>query len=362
VTQPNPSYGRYQRTWLFAMAVGISLLFLSVIRVFLVTMLLAAIAAALATPMYRWLRDVSALRRLRHPGSAAAAVTVLLVLLLILIPLVGLLGIVVDQAVNISQKAAPWIEARATRPDAFDELVRRVPALERVAPYKEQVMQKIAEAASAVGAFLARNLANVTKGAIAFLLHLFVMLYAMFFFLRDGGRLLDRVMAVVPLPPADEQRILGKFVSVSRATIKGTLVIGIVQGVLGGLAIGLAGIDGPVFWGMMIVVLSIIPGLGPAIVWIPATLYLVLGGRVATAVIFVLWFALVVGTIDNFLRPRLVGQDTQMPDLLILLSTLGGITVFGPVGIIVGPIVAAIFVTVWEIVETLVAERSRAEA
>lgn len=362
MTQPSTPYGRYQRTWLIAIAVGISLLFFAVIRVFLVTMLLAAITAGLATPAYRWLRDRSLLRRLQRPGSPAAAVTVLLVLLLILIPLVALLGIVVDQAISISQKAAPWIEARATQPDAFDELVRRIPALERIAPYKEPVMQRIAEAASAVGGFLARNLAAVTRGAIAFLLHLFVMLYAMFFFLRDGGRLLTRVMAMVPLPPDDEQRILGKFISVSRATIKGTLVIGIVQGVLGGLAIWLAGIDGPAFWGMMIVVLSIIPALGPAIVWIPGTLYLVLGGHVGTAVIFALWFALVVGTIDNFLRPRLVGQDTQMPDLLILLSTLGGIAVFGPVGIVIGPIVAAVFVTVWEIVEALVPEQEQGQA
>ena len=345
-------YERRQRAWILAIAVGISLLFFLVIRTFLLTMLLAGIAAALATPIYRWLRDASPLRLLRSPAGPAAGVTVLLVFLLILIPLVALLGIVVDQAIGVSQTAVPWIEARGTHPDAFDELLRRVPVLERVAPYKDQVMQKIAEAASAVGGFLARNLAAVTKGAIAFLLHLFVMLYAMFFFVRDGGRILARVMALVPLRPADEQRILGKFVSVSRATIKGTLVIGIIQGVLGGVAIWAAGINGPVFWGMMIVVLSVIPGLGPAIVWIPGLFYLLLGGRTGTAVLFGLWFLLVVGTIDNFLRPRLVGQDTQMPDLLILLSTLGGIVVFGPVGIIVGPIVAAVFLTVWEIAET----------
>lgn len=350
-----PSYERRQRAWILAIAVGVSLVFFAVIRAFLVTMILAAIAAALATPAYRWLRDASPLRRLRHPSGPAAVTTVLLVLLLILIPLAGLLGVVVDQAINISQKAGPWIAQTATQPDAFDELVRRVPLLERVAPYKAQVMQKAAEAVSALGGFLARNLAMVTRGAIAFLLHLFVMLYAMFFFLRDGAAILRRVLALVPLPAADEQRILGKFVSVSRATIKGTLVIGIVQGVLGGLAFKVAGIDGSVFWGMMMVVLSIIPGLGPALVWIPALLYLVLGGNTATAIVFALWFLLVVGTIDNFLRPRLVGRDTQMPDLLILLSTLGGIAVFGPVGIIIGPIVAAVFLTVWEIAETFLA-------
>jgi predicted PurR-regulated permease PerM len=104
-----------------------------------------------------------------------------------------------------------------------------------------------------------------------------------------------------------------------------------------------------VFWGAMIVVLSCIPGIGPALVWIPAFVYLVLTGRIATAVVFAAWFILVVGLIDNFLRPRLVGQDTELPDLLILLSTLGGIAALGPAGLIIGPIVAALFVTIWDI-------------
>jgi predicted PurR-regulated permease PerM len=136
---------------------------------------------------------------------------------------------------------------------------------------------------------------------------------------------------------------------VSRATLKGTLVIGLIQGALGGLAIWAAGLQSPVFWGAMIVVLSCIPGLGPALVWVPAFVYLVLTGRAGVAVVFAVWFLLIVGLIDNFLRPRLVGKDTQLPDLLILLSTLGGIAALGPLGLVIGPIVAALFVTIWDI-------------
>jgi predicted PurR-regulated permease PerM len=220
-----------------------------------------------------------------------------------------------------------------------------VPLLEGLLPYKARILEKLGELASALGGFLARQLAAVTRGAVTFVFHLFVMLYAMFFFLRDGRALLAHLRRFSPLPAEDKQRLLDKFVSVSRATIKGTLVIGLVQGTLGGLAIWAAGIAAPVFWGAMIVVLSIIPGLGSAIVWVPGALYLALSGRAGTTVAFALWFVLVVGVVDNFLRPRLVGKDTKMPDLLILLSTLGGIAVFGPVGLLVGPIIAALFVS-----------------
>ena len=349
MTDPAVIYQARHRRWVLGLAVAISLVFLFVIRSFILTILLAAIAAALATPLYDGLRATAPLRRLRRPQTPAAALTLALVLLVILAPLIGLLGIVADQAISVSQSAIPWIEEQATRPDAFDELAERVPLLEAVRPYKARVLEKAGELASALGGFLGRQLANLTRGAVTFVFHLFVMLYAMFFLLRDGRILLARVREMSPLPDEDNKRLLDRFVSVSRATLKGTLVIGLIQGTLGGLAIWVAGIQSPVFWGAMIVVLSCIPGVGPALVWIPAFAFLVLTGRGAVAAGFALWFILIVGLVDNFLRPRLVGQDTQLPDFLILLSTLGGIAALGPVGLIIGPIVAALFVTIWDI-------------
>jgi predicted PurR-regulated permease PerM len=348
VTTPAGIYEERHRRWIAVLTVAITLLFFFVIRALVITMLMAAIGAALATPLYDGLHARLGRLGLRRPDTAAAILTLLAVLLLILAPLASLLGIVADQAIGVSQRAVPWIQAQAARPDALDDLVHRVPLLEGLLPYKARILEKLGELASALGGFLARQLAAVTRGAVTFVFHLFVMLYAMFFFLRDGRALLAHLRRFSPLPAEDKQRLLDKFVSVSRATIKGTLVIGLVQGTLGGLAIWAAGIAAPVFWGAMIVVLSIIPGLGSAIVWVPGALYLALSGRAGTTVAFVLWFVLVVGVVDNFLRPRLVGKDTKMPDLLILLSTLGGIAVFGPVGLLVGPIIAALFLTIWD--------------
>jgi predicted PurR-regulated permease PerM len=146
--------------------------------------------------------------------------------------------------------------------------------------------------------------------------------------------------------------MVGKFVSVTRATLKGTILIGVAQGLLGGLAFWAVGIDGAIFWGTVMTVLSIIPGVGGALVWVPAAIILMATGEIWRGIALGLFCALVVGSVDNVLRPRLVGQDTKMHELLIFFSTLGGLMFFGAMGFILGPILAALFVTAWEMFAT----------
>ena len=153
----------------------------------------------------------------------------------------------------------------------------------------------------------------------------------------------------MPLSNEDEALMLQRFASITRATVKGTLVIGIIQGALAGFAFWVAGIDGAVFWGTIMAILSIIPGIGAALIWVPAVIYLIATGQILAGLLLFAWCASVVGTIDNILRPILVGKDAKMPDLLILVGTLGGLFLFGPIGFIVGPIVCGLFLTVWEI-------------
>ena len=195
----------------------------------------------------------------------------------------------------------------------------------------------------------AAALSAATRATAVFVFHFVILLYTMFFFLTDGPRLLDGVLAYLPLTRADQQRMLDRFVSVTRATLKGTILIGAAQGLLGGLAFWAAGIDGAIFWGTVMTVLSIIPGIGAALVWVPGAIVLVTSGEVLRGIALAAFCALVVGSIDNLLRPLLVGRDTQMHELLIFFSTLGGLMMFGVMGFIVGPILAALFVTVWEL-------------
>jgi predicted PurR-regulated permease PerM len=143
--------------------------------------------------------------------------------------------------------------------------------------------------------------------------------------------------------------LLDRFTSVTRATLKGTAVIGLLQGCLAGLAFAVVGIDAAVFWGTVMTALSIIPALGSALIWVPAAIVLAVGGHYVKAVGLALFCGLVVGSLDNVLRPRLVGKDTQMHELMIFFGTLGGIALFGLIGFIIGPIIAALFVTIWDI-------------
>jgi predicted PurR-regulated permease PerM len=189
----------------------------------------------------------------------------------------------------------------------------------------------------------------MTAGTAAFLLDAFVMLYAMFFFLRDGKAVIEKVFYYVPLRHADEVQMVERFTSVTRATIKGTVIIGIVQGTLAGLSLWAAGIDGAAFWGTIMVILSVIPGIGSALVWVPAVIYLFAKDQIMAATLVAVWCMTVVGTIDNVLRPKLVGKDAKMPDLLILIGTLGGLFLFGPIGFIAGPLAFGLFLTVWDI-------------
>lgn len=335
---------RFGRGFVLLLVIGISLLFFAMIRSMVLALLLAGIFAGMMWGVFgRLQRWLGGRRRL------AALSTVLVLLLLVVVPLSGFLGIVANQALEVTASVGPWIEREISGPDPLGQIIEDVPILRRLEPYQDQIVAKAGELAGRLGEFLVTHVAALTRGTAAFLLQLFVMLYAMFFFLLSGPDLLRRILWYMPLEIDDERRMMEKFVSVTRATIKGSLVIGIVQGALAGGAFAIAGIEGAAFWGTVMAVLSIIPAVGTGLVWVPAVIFLFAAGRPGAALALGIWCVAVVGTVDNFLRPMLIGRDTKMPDLLVLVSTLGGLFLFGAVGFIVGPVVAALFVTVWEI-------------
>jgi predicted PurR-regulated permease PerM len=344
MTETGAGAERFHRAFLLILVVATSAAFLATIRGFLTALLLAAILAALCSPLQRRLA-----RALRGRETAAAALTVLALVVGIVGPLVTFLTVVAAQAVDVSQAVGPWLAEHLEPSRGGAGLLAQIPLPDALEPYRSQLLAKAGELAGGVGSFLVALLATATRGTVQFVFLLFVALYATFFFLRDGAAVLERILYYMPLSADEEERMVLRFVSVSRATIKGTLVIGVAQGALAGGAFALAGIDGAAFWGTVMALLSIVPGVGTALVWIPAVVWLFAVGKVATAVLLALWCAVVVGAADNVLRPMLVGKDTQMPDLLILLSTLGGLVLYGALGIVIGPLVAALFVTVWDI-------------
>lgn len=322
----------------------VTAVFLSMIRQFLMAILLAGIFSSLAHPIYRRFERWFGGRR-----ALASVVTLLLIVTGILLPLGGLLGMITAQAIEVGQSVAPWIKEQVSRPAAFSELLASVPFYDRIQPHEKAILEKAGEIVGTLSSFLIDRLSSATVMTINFLFMIFILLYSMFFFLMDGHKLLDKILFYLPLEEADERRLLDKFTSVTRATLKGTIVIGILQGGLAALAFAVVGIKGAVFWGAIMAVLSIIPGIGTALVWVPAAVVLAAGGHLIKAAGLATFCAIVVGSVDNFLRPLLVGRDTQMHELLILFGTLGGILMFGVVGFIIGPIIAALFTAVWEI-------------
>ena len=335
---------RFRRGFLLLLVAGISLLFLMVIRSFLLSVLLAAVFGGLASPLYRWF-----LERMRGMKVLAGVTTVFVLMGGIGIPAAGFLALVATEAVQVSEAAPGWLESHGGQLERFRALADRIPFASQIIPGEGELTQTIQSLAERAGPVLLGSLAAATKGTLEFFLQLFVLLYALFFFLVDGRNILRRVLTYVPLTSEQESRLLERFLSVSRATLKGSILIGLVQGGLAGAAFWVAGVPGPALWGTVMVVFSIIPAIGAAFIWIPAVIYLFVSGETVAAVGLLAWCGTVVSLVDNFLRPRLVGRDAKMSDLLILLSTLGGIVLFGAVGFIVGPIVAALFVTIWHI-------------
>ena len=349
--EPLTTSGTNLRTaFVLLLVTAVTALFLAVAWPFLKPLLLGALLAGLFHPLYRWIT-----RLLGGRQSLGAGVTLLVLLVLGLGPISVFLGIVVQQALTVSDQAIPWLSQHlgaASTSNIHDWLVQRFPALAEYMPSQEQLLQQVGTAAKTAGAFLVGFASRMTVTTAAFLLNLFVMLYAMFFFFKDGHKILERIFYYLPLSDEDETSMLARFTSITRATVKGTLVIGVIQGTLAGVAFWVAGIDGAALWGTIMTILAIIPGIGAPLVWVPVVIVLFVNGQYVTGTLLLVWCGVVVATIDNFLRPVFVGRDAQMPDLLILIGTLGGLFLFGPIGFIVGPIICGLFLTVWDIYGT----------
>ena len=335
---------RMEGIFLIALALLITVVFYHMVSAFIITIFLAAVFSGMMHGIYQRLA-----RRLGGRKAAASALTVTLFVVVLIGPFSAFLGVVVSQAVEVTASVSPWVEREMSQPHELDRLMQRLPFWETLQPYQELISTKAAEFAGRLGTLLITLVAAASRGTASFFFHLFVMLYAMFFFILHGKEYLARLLYYIPLEPEAENRLVARFVSVARATIKGTLVIGVVQGGLAGLAFWIVGIKGWAFWSVVMMILSIIPGIGTGLVWVPAVIYLFAIGAGPKALGLGIWCAVAVGLVDNLLRPRLVGRDTEMSDLLVLVSTLGGLLAFGAAGFIIGPIVAALWITVWEI-------------
>ena len=321
----------------------VSYAFLGVVGDYLLALFWATILAILFYRIYDRLR-----RRLGDKPNLASVLTLLLILTLVITPLIWIGSQIVKQGIQVYEQ----VESGEID---VDGMIASVEAnLPMVDGYLARVGTSLAEVRENLTGFTAnasRRIAGLalgfTQNLFTFLLQFFVMLYVLFFFLRDGKSMVEQLIYVLPLGDEHERRLLQKFSSVAQATVKGSLVVAVVQGTIGGILFWAVGIPAPALWGVVMTVLSLLP-IGSGLVWVPAAIILFIQGEVTEAIVIVAVGALLIGLVDNFLRPRLVGQDTKLPDWLILVSTLGGLAMFGISGFAIGPIIAAFFVVVWQ--------------
>lgn len=336
-----------ERVSFFILLALVSVAFVSLLQGFMVALFWAVAFAILFAPLADRVRSVIGPR-----DSLVSVGTVLVVMLAVVIPLIGLGFAVAAEATRIlSELEAEEIDFARARQWVGDN----VPVLYELAESwgldPVEIEESVAGAAMASGQWIASNAVKAGQGTLNFTLSLFLMIYLLYFFLRDGTAIIDRLVQVLPLGDARERALFARFAQVVRATVKGTFVIGAVQGTIGGVTFALLGIEGAVLWGVTMALFSLLPAVGAALVWVPAAVMLIANGDYTGGAILVAVGVFVIGLADNLLRPLLVGRDTRMPDYLILLATLGGLGTFGISGLVIGPLIAALFITVWEMFE-----------
>lgn len=327
-----------------ALVLATTIAFVWMIRSFLLPVFWAAVFAILFQRQFRFFTRLSGGRR-----SVGAVLSTLSVVFLVVLPFALLLAVLARQALLLYQRIASG-EINVQAPMEFIE--RNLPA---VARFLETYGVSLAEARAgiqeaSVGAtqFIAGRALAFGQNALTITVLFGLMLYLLFFFFRDGDRILQGIANVLPLGGDRKRRLLTKFADVARATVKGNLIVAATQGALGALLFWIVGIETAVFWGVVMAILSLLPAVGAGLVWLPAALILFYGAQVWQGLVVVAGGVFVIGLVDNLLRPILVGRDVKMPDYLILISTLGGLTMFGIAGFIAGPVVAALLLVMWE--------------
>ena len=343
---PEPEALSEQRV-LRLLLVAVSVALVWILLPFYGAILWGAIIALLFRPLYCWM-----LPRLRGRRSLAALLTITVATLIVVLPAVLLSGALAREARQLFKlvesgelQPAQWLRGLF---DSLPAWITELLARFGLADF-DTVQLELAAALTKGSQFIATQTFNVGQNALSLVVSVFIALYLAFFLVRDGDALVRAVHRAIPLAPGDRHALLEEFGTVLRATVKGNLVIAIVQGALGGLAFWALGVRGVLLWAVLMAVLSLLPVVGASLVWLPVAVGLFVTGSQWQAVGLVVFGVLVIGLVDNLLRPILVGHETGLPDYLVMITTFGGIAVLGMNGFVVGPTVAAMFVAVWHI-------------
>jgi predicted PurR-regulated permease PerM len=325
----------------------ISLAFAWILLPFYGAVFWGVVLAILFAPLHAKL-----LSKMRQRRNLAALATLMIFLIVIFIPLTLITASLLREGTGFYEKM------RSGQIDVgvyFQQIISGLPGwltnllskfgVTDIVTLKNALSTAVAEGSQVIAA-KALDIGQITAG---YVISIGIMLYLLFFLLRDGDVLAKKIRHALPLDMKHKQKLLDTFITVIRATIKGNIIVAAVQGTLGGAMFWFLGVQGALLWGVVMAVMSLIPAVGAGLIWAPVAIYFLLTGAIWQGVTLILYGMFVIGLIDNILRPILVGKDTQMPDYIVLVSTLGGIVIFGLNGFVIGPVIAALFIAAWDL-------------
>lgn len=334
----------YSNHFFFLALVAVSVIVFFIFKPFLTAILAAAVLAIISQRPYEFFLKITGKRR-----RISSILTSVLAIFIFISLFLTILGLAANEVNDVYRNISVDGNAYQKLADNATERFKNSPFLQSLnlesAINQKELVESTKDLVRGTLAIVQKTYKSIT----GFAFWVFIMFFTLYYFLIEGKKIIKKIIHLSPLSDVHENMLVEKFISISRATLKGMLIIGIIQGFIGGMTFALVGIPSPVIWGVIMAVLSIIPILGSGLIWFPAGIIMILLGNIWQGVIILAIGLVIISTIDNLLRPKLIGRDTQMHPLLIFFSTVGGIIVFGLAGFIIGPIIMAFFLTLWEI-------------
>lgn len=325
----------------------VSIAFVWLLLPFYGAVLWAVILAILFQPMQRRLE-----RRLHGRRNWAALISVVACVFIVILPITLIFGAMVREGASVYQRVG-------SGDIDFNQYVQQFQSSLPVSVQEwlgdagfgslSDISNRLASALEQGSRLIATHMLSIGQNTLQFLVSTGIMLYLLFFLFRDGRSLGQLIRITIPLSDEYTYKLIDKFTAVVRATVKGNVIIAVVQGAIGGVAFWALGIEAALLWGVMMAFLSLLPAIGAAIVWVPVAAYLLITGAYVKGAILIFVGVVVIGLVDNFLRPPLVGKETKLPDYVVLISTVGGMTLMGINGFVLGPLIAALFIVAWSL-------------
>ena len=337
------TFSSFQNVIFFLFLATVSVFFAYILKPFFFAIFWAVLIAAIFAPLNRRINE-----RFKSP-NLAAGLTLVAVVLAMVLPVSLLISLLVAESIDIysslQTSSGQWIETT----EKTISFLSAHPILAKLQINESFLSGKLVEVMKAVSDFLVRNLTSLTQNTVVFILQFAVMLYCLYYFLRDGEKIIDNLTGFIPVNKGHVNIFIHEFLSTAKATLKFTFVIGGIQGFLGGLIFFIVGIEGALVWGVLMLGLSILPAVGCSIIWVPAGIILLIQGQIWQGLTVLIFGAVVISSVDTLLRPVLLGKDIKMHSLLIFLSTLGGLSIFGVSGFVLGPVIASLFLAIWKL-------------